>query len=430
MHTGGFRRWQSYARSTLRIQRLTESRLVITTEGCVDLSALMPGYDSNPQHVYSQNTHESDPQSDEEESVGETKVKMEPAEEAPPPECPRTSFGLHYVRSAYCTVPTAGHCTIKNCLVKVLLHECKHDEVHRLPLAKIRHNDDNCREARDKRPLSNMSSTLSDNPYCSESRDFHNRHHTRVEGVPTVGPLYLSMYRPSELGESTRLDYDTNGIGAFLQNLLFPDGSPYRACDLNEICSLQIPNCHLWPYRYPVHSLGHMQLIESRLGRIWQCQLADYERFLREHRAEYQSNAQARHAGCKKRYRSNPLGITRKAVLYKQPSVPAFKLNPDRFVRYQLHNTDDARESYEEDFTRFCITSGDDILERKVVKFVYLTTRAPPRKRMSRPQIDLTKAADMTREDGTLIESLHVCTSCPYTVLVYSDHNPEDFRSF
>jgi hypothetical protein len=173
-----------------------------------------------------------------------------------------------------------------------------------------------------------------------------------------------------------------------------------------------------------------MQLIESRLGRIWQEQLAKHERVLREHHAEWQSNAQARHAACKKRNRSNLLGIARKVVQYKQPPVAVFKLNLARFVRAQLHNTDDARESYEEDFTRFCITSEDDILERKVVKFVYLTTIAPLRKRMSRLQADLTKAADMTREDGTLIKSLHVCTSCPYTVLVYSDHNPEDFRSF
>jgi hypothetical protein len=394
----------------------------------IDLSPLMPGYYSFPQHVYSQITRELDPQSDEEENAGEIKVKVEPKEETPPQKCPNTGVRLYYVRSAHCHVPTEHHCTLHNCLRQVMLHECRCDDDHRLPLAKILSNDETCRMARDKRPPSNMSSTLSDNPYCP--KDFYYRFHTLFEGVPTVGPNHVDMYCPTELGESTPSDYDNNGTDTFLQDLRFPDGSPFRACDLNESCTLQIPNCHLWPYQPAVHSIGHMQLIESRLGRIWQEQLAKHERILHEHRAEYESKTQARHAARKKRNRSNPLGITHKVIQYKQPSVAAFKVNPARFVRVRLHNTDDARESYEEDFTRFCITSGDDILERKVVKFVHLTTEAPPRKRMSRLQADLTKAANMTRGDGTPINSLHVCTSCPYTVLVYSDHNPEDFRSF
>ena len=347
-------------------------------DGFTDISSAVAGYYSAPQVIYSQPTPQSAPQSDAEENDDKTKVKKEPEEEAPLKECPSPVNAYYYVRSSTCTVPTAYHCTLERCLLRVVMWECKCKVAHYLGELNTRQNDDTVSAARAELPTVNMLSTLSANPYCPQ--DFHLLYHTHIDGVETVGPEYINMYRSSELALSTSLDYDNNGDeGVFLQNVLFPNGPPHRACDLNEACSLEMPDCHLWPYRRSRHLLGHLQLIESRLGRIWQIQLANFEEALRVHLEQHHDRVPDRHAACKKRRNANPLGICFKPRRYKPPQVPVFKLNPNRFVRVRLHNTDDARSTYEEDFTRFCISSHDNILERKVIKFVYLTTTTPTR---------------------------------------------------
>jgi hypothetical protein len=323
------------------------------------------------------------------------RVKIESAVDCTSEEekvCSSPCSVTYYVRRDSCGVLPQLYCLLLSCWKKVLLHECRCDPRHHLSDCHSDQNLNTINNAVRSRPDTNMRPSERIN----------------IRASP-VNPVITSRVHDH----------------ARSYNIRVPD-LPWNEEVMAMISSTRLPHPDHFPYR-KIHTKVHMQVIEASLKRIWQQQIIDYESELRRDKEIWLGSLQERN----RRKRSCRRDIYAASPEYRAPELPSFVVSLELYSHIHLFDSPPQNPLCPEHWTRFTISCAEDPLQQKVIRFVHMHTPTPPYSRRCSNKLEkkMTAHAVPKRSNGTAIETLRVSTQHPYMILIYSDHNVNDFRT-